>query len=78
LWPAHIHGRRRVTAIVPDPALPMALSMASLLCLMLLSGSAAGAGIAVGALRVRFCDALAMGTTAGRVRHRPAISEAVK
>jgi VIT1/CCC1 family predicted Fe2+/Mn2+ transporter len=57
-----------VTAIVPDPALLTALSMASLLWLMLLGGltaRAGGAGMGVGALRVTFRGALAMAITAG-------------
>lgn len=57
-----------VTAIVPDAALLIAVSLTSLLCLILLGGLAAGAGgagIAVGALRVTFWGALAMGITAG-------------
>ncbi len=57
-----------VTALVPDAALLIAVSVTSLLCLVLLGGLAAdagGAGIAVGALRVTFWGALAMGITAG-------------
>jgi VIT1/CCC1 family predicted Fe2+/Mn2+ transporter len=57
-----------VTAIVPDPALLTALSMASPLWLMLLAGltaRAGGAGMGVGALRVAFWGALAMAITAG-------------
>jgi VIT1/CCC1 family predicted Fe2+/Mn2+ transporter len=57
-----------VTAIVPDAALLIAVSLTSLLCLILLGGLAAGAGgagIAAGALRVTFWGALAMGITAG-------------
>lgn len=56
-----------VTALVPDAALLIAVSVTSLLCLMLLGGLAAeagGAGIAVGALRVTFWGAIAMGITA--------------
>lgn len=57
-----------VTALVPDAALLIAVSVTSLLCLVLLGGLAAeagGAGIAVGALRVTFWGALAMAITAG-------------
>jgi VIT1/CCC1 family predicted Fe2+/Mn2+ transporter len=57
-----------VTAIVPDAALLIAVSVTSLLCLMLLGGLAAeagGAGVGVGALRVTFWGALAMAVTAG-------------
>jgi vacuolar iron transporter family protein len=57
-----------VTAIVPDPALPTALSMASPLWRMPLAGltaRAGGAGMGVGALRVAFWGALAMAITAG-------------
>jgi VIT1/CCC1 family predicted Fe2+/Mn2+ transporter len=57
-----------VTAMVPDAALLIAVSLTSLLCLMLLGGLAAGAGgagIAVGVLRVTFWGALAMAITAG-------------
>jgi VIT1/CCC1 family predicted Fe2+/Mn2+ transporter len=57
-----------VTAVVPDAALLIAVSITSLVCLILLGGLAAaagGAGIAVGALRVTFWGALAMAITAG-------------
>ena len=57
-----------VTAFVPDAVLLIAVSLTSLLCLMLLGGlaaSAGGAGITVGVLRVTFWGALAMGITAG-------------
>ena len=56
-----------VTALVPDAALLIAVSVTSLLCLMLLGALAAeagGAGIGVGALRVTFWGALAMAITA--------------
>jgi vacuolar iron transporter family protein len=57
-----------VTAIVPEASLIYLVSGTSLLFLALLGGLAAhvgGAGVAVGAIRVTFWGALAMGITAG-------------
>jgi len=57
-----------VTALVPEPSLIVFVPGASLLFLALLGALAAGAGgagVAVGAIRVTFWGALAMGLTAG-------------
>ena len=73
-----------ITAIVPDAARLVAVSITSLLCLVLLGGLAAGAGgagIGVGALRVTFWGAMAMGIYGwcrGLVWRPAVISEAVK
>jgi VIT1/CCC1 family predicted Fe2+/Mn2+ transporter len=57
-----------VTAIAPDAGLIPLVAGTSLLFLALLGGLAAragGAGVALGAIRVTFCGALAMAATAG-------------
>ena len=57
-----------VTALVPEPALIVFVPGASLVFLALLGALAAGAGgagVMVGAIRVTFWGALAMGLTAG-------------